>query len=137
MPRSIKSITSTPYPISWEFGSSPKEGKVRLATATSLGTFSSKVIFLVKSDFVLSIQIANPYLSVTWLEGSSKTLMFSFAPEMDEPKGNREFIFVIDRSGSMDGTKIEQARKTLQFFLRSLPEGSYFNIVGTSEQIQF
>ncbi|XP_048586493.1 von Willebrand factor A domain-containing protein 5A-like isoform X2 [Nematostella vectensis] len=41
-----------------------------------------------------------------------------------------EFIFVVDRSGSMNRGGIKDAARTLQLFLKSLPDGCYFNIVG-------
>ena len=43
------------------------------------------------------------------------------------PKLN-EYIFIIDRSGSMEDT-IKLARQALQLFLQSLPFGSTFQIV--------
>merc|ERR1712013_9072 len=41
----------------------------------------------------------------------------------------KEYVFVVDCSGSMDGERIDSARKTLQLLINSLPVGSYFNIV--------
>jgi hypothetical protein len=46
----------------------------------------------------------------------------------------KEFIFLIDLSGSMYGQPIKLAVQALKVFLLSLPVGSYFNVVayGTS-----
>ncbi|CAI2375453.1 unnamed protein product [Moneuplotes crassus] len=41
-----------------------------------------------------------------------------------------EFIFVIDRSGSMGGSRIKIAKDALKLFIQSLPSVSKFNIVG-------
>jgi hypothetical protein len=61
-------------------------------------------------------------------------IMVSFFPEF---KGDTsclqaacEFVFVIDRSGSMAGSYIKDAAQTLLLFLKSIPEGCYFNVIG-------
>ena len=41
----------------------------------------------------------------------------------------KRMVFVFDRSGSMEGEKIEQARAALRFAVESLNEGDEFNIV--------
>lgn len=41
----------------------------------------------------------------------------------------REVVFVVDTSGSMLGTSIEQAREALALALQRLPEGDRFNVI--------
>ncbi|EAR96089.2 von willebrand factor type A domain protein (macronuclear) [Tetrahymena thermophila SB210] len=50
-----------------------------------------------------------------------------------------EFVLIIDRSGSMYGPKMELAKESLIFFLKSLPVGSIYNIIsfGSTCEIMF
>ena len=41
----------------------------------------------------------------------------------------KDFVFVLDRSGSMKGDKIEQAKKALRFCVNNLNEGDRFNLI--------
>ena len=45
-------------------------------------------------------------------------------------------VFVIDRSGSMAGTKIEQVRAALKYVLNNLHQGDLFNIVAYDDQVE-
>jgi Ca-activated chloride channel family protein len=42
---------------------------------------------------------------------------------------DREVIYVIDTSGSMGGTSIRQARRALQYAIKDLKPGDYFNVI--------
>ncbi|XP_068682454.1 von Willebrand factor A domain-containing protein 5A-like isoform X1 [Montipora foliosa] len=63
---------------------------------------------------------------------ASPVVMLNLYPEFKNPESSEigEFVFVIDRSGSMRGSRIKSARDTLLLFLKSLPDGCYFNVVG-------
>lgn len=53
--------------------------------------------------------------------------------------GKGEFILLLDRSGSMQGKKLQMAQQAVLIFLKSLPENCKFNIVsfGTSYDLLF
>ncbi|KAK8842130.1 von Willebrand factor A domain-containing protein 5A [Tritrichomonas musculus] len=54
----------------------------------------------------------------------------SISPNLQESEDtNSEFVFVVDCSGSMGGNSIKKASECLEFFIKSLPEGSFFNVV--------
>jgi von Willebrand factor A domain-containing protein 5 len=39
------------------------------------------------------------------------------------------FIFLVDRSGSMSGKKMEMTKEALKLFIQSLPPGCLFEII--------
>ena len=75
--------------------------------------------------------------------GSKCIAMLSFIPfstkieNLEEVEGQGEYIFVLDRSGSMKGDRIEMAKKAAILFLNSLPTGSLFNIVSFGTKFEF
>jgi Ca-activated chloride channel homolog len=52
------------------------------------------------------------------------------------PKISKTMVFVCDRSGSMSGKKIEQAKAALLFLVRQLEAGDTFNIVGYDSEVE-
>jgi len=51
-------------------------------------------------------------------------------------RASKTVVFVVDRSGSMSGEKIEQAREALKFVLNNLREGDLFNIIAYDTAIE-
>ncbi len=85
--------------------------------------------------------------------GPLSARVLSYRPDKDEDgyflllaspkikaKGDKKIektvMFVVDRSGSMSGKKIEQARGAARFVLNNLREGDLFNIVAYDSRIE-
>ena len=64
---------------------------------------------------------------------------FLFVAEPDPTENNeaidKYFTLIVDRSGSMTGNKIIQARNAAAFIVENLNEGDLFNIVDFSDQV--
>jgi Ca-activated chloride channel family protein len=54
----------------------------------------------------------------------------------DQKPPQKTVEFVVDRSGSMSGKKIEQVRKALKFVLENLHEGDLFNIIAYDSEVE-
>lgn len=88
-------------------------------------------------DFVLTIQANGLDAPRCFAEerdsGGSGTIamQLTIVPKFKlPPTPAQEFIFIVDRSGSMSGTRIETVKRTLKMLLRMLPSTlTTFNIV--------
>jgi hypothetical protein len=84
-------------------------------------------------DFVLAVETPALAAPQAWIERNDNgddAVAIAFAPARRAEVSPAEVIFVVDRSGSMAGTSIEEVRNALQLCLRSLVHGCYFNIIG-------
>jgi len=63
-------------------------------------------------------------------------LLLGVPSEAGRPAIKREVTLVIDRSGSMRGEKIEQARNAALQIVGALGDGEYFNIIDYSDTIE-
>ena len=62
--------------------------------------------------------------------------MLTFVPQLPKSASPAEVVFLIDRSGSMQGSSIAEVRNALQLCLRSLTEGCRFNIVSFGSRFE-
>ena len=94
-----------------------------------------------QTDLVVLVHRSDPHLPSAVCElgdpSSSQrsymgapAVMLSFFPEFESKRAACEFIFLVDRSGSMGGSYIKSAGETLVLFLKSIPPGCSFNIIG-------
>ncbi|MFN7989449.1 MAG: VIT domain-containing protein [Thermoanaerobaculia bacterium] len=127
MPSAIRGVESPSHPVSVDLDGA--RGTVTLGTTETA----------LDHDFVLLVRLAGadrPAVLVEKAPDGGHVAMVAFVPRFgeggiapaDAAKG--EVVFLVDRSGSMSGESIEEARNALQLCLRSLPAGLRFNVVG-------
>ena len=128
----IRAVTSPTHRVTFELGDTPRKARVTLNDTLRGG-----------DDFTLAVRTAEPRAPSARVhkpaaDKPAATVMASFFPDLEaaladsgngDDDGVKEMVFVVDRSGSMSGSKVENAKSTLQLFLRSIPEGTLFNIV--------
>ncbi len=95
-------------------------------------------------DFRLVTTLAEGKFSASLLsyrpsESEDGYFLVLASPEVkraDERPLPKTVIFVIDRSGSMAGKKIEQARRTLKSVLNNLRDDDLFNVVAYDDRVE-
>jgi Ca-activated chloride channel family protein len=119
------------------------------ASISRLGEHEARVSYerrdtVPTTDFRLFYTLAEGALGASVLsykpEGSDDGYFLLLAsPEVrasDERRLPKTVVFVLDRSGSMAGTKIEQARNALKFVLGNLREDDTFNIIVYDDRVE-
>ncbi|XP_072025346.1 inter-alpha-trypsin inhibitor heavy chain H3-like [Amphiura filiformis] len=84
-------------------------------------------------DFVIKYDVVHP-ISGGKIEVVNGYFVHHFSPEGFSP-AMKHVVFVIDVSGSMQGTKIQQTRKAMLTILDQLRKGDTFNIVTFSSGV--
>jgi Ca-activated chloride channel family protein len=90
-------------------------------------------------DFVLSVEAEGLDTPQAWLERDDRggeAIAVAFVPRLAHGAAPCDVTFLVDRSGSMQGTSIEEVRNTLQLCLRSMIPGCRFNIVGFGSRFE-
>jgi len=94
-------------------------------------------------DFVLRYRVADSAVRAAACtsisEGGATVLITALPPRLTDEfePSPREFIFVIDRSGSMSGEPLLQARNALRSCLRSMGPQDTFNIQAFDDRIEW
>ena len=96
------------------------------------------------NDFRMLYTLADGGLGASVLsyrpsEGDDGYFLLLASPEVkrgDTKPQPKAVIFVLDRSGSMSGKKIEQARNALKFVLENLRDDDLFNIIAYDDRVE-
>ena len=90
-------------------------------------------------DFILAIEGSALDQPRAWIErgdDARDVVALGFVPVFDDSLARADVTFLVDRSGSMEGTSIAEVRNALQLCLRSLTPGCRFEIIGFGSTTQ-
>ncbi|MHB8861795.1 MAG: VIT domain-containing protein [Pirellulaceae bacterium] len=96
------------------------------------------------SDFRLMYDVGNERVGASVLSYRSNTsdegyFLLLVSPDIQQAAAApvpKTVVFVVDRSGSMSGKKIEQAKGALKFVLNNLGEADLFNIIAYDSTVE-
>ena len=130
-------VENYPATLNWV---SPKELEVSYEYASTYDECASGCI-MPFDDFILNYELeslpANGRM-LNYLDGNEGYFMHIFSPQRSDIGGKsmpKDIIFVLDKSGSMSGEKIEQLKDAFSEIIWQLPEQDNFNIILFDSQI--
>ena len=131
----VSNVTSPTHDIRTE----TREGRVHVSLSKSGPLDKDLVVLVHYSDPHQPRAVTEPGraksgAAESWM--SNPAVMLNFFPKFSTARAACEFIFVVDRSGSMSGGYIKSASETLVLFLKSIPPGCHFNIIGFGSHYQ-
>jgi len=111
----------------------PQQASVRVEGGTKLEPGPFRVSYLIEGNGLTASLLAYPDARV----GGGYFLLLAGIPASAEPPAaiKREVTLVVDRSGSMQGEKIEQVRSAALQVIEGLDEGEAFNIIDYSDSV--
>jgi Ca-activated chloride channel family protein len=127
LPGGVAGVESPTHPIRVLLA----DGKARVELAQGAAAMDRDLVLL-----LTPVAAAKPCGRLERQVDGSVVAAVSFVPLLKSSGGPREVVFLVDRSGSMNGDSIEAVRRALQLCLRSLEEGDAFDIVGFGSTFQ-
>ncbi|MDF1539073.1 MAG: VIT domain-containing protein [Candidatus Thorarchaeota archaeon] len=101
-------------------------------------SFSSNIRIpdLLALEYALDRQEGGSQL-ITYNNGTDNFFTYLLAPSISESEeyAPREYVFVLDRSGSMSGTKLEQAKIAFNSMIADLNTNDIFNVISFSTNV--
>jgi Ca-activated chloride channel family protein len=117
----IRRIESPSHPIALDFGGN----SATVTLAQEHAALDRDLVLL-----ITPIDAEAPHVALERSTTGRIAAAITFRPTFTTARVPADVVFLVDRSGSMQGSSIEQVRNTLQLCLRSLDAGCAFNIVG-------
>lgn len=109
------------------------QGKVVVEFAPTYG-LAADLVFDVKQERVPPVVAMIEADEQFRTEALRLSVRKSVAKSTTEPR--LLVIFLIDKSGSMSGSRMKSVKDCMKIFLRSLPEGSYFQLMSFNRSVQ-
>ena len=106
-------------------------------TSTFTVRYSGPVVQ--REDMVLSYSLTNYSVTssiLTYNNGTNNFFSYFLAPKLKtETSGPRQFVFVIDKSGSMEGQPLTQAKEAFKSIITTLAPTDQFNVLSYNDQV--